>query len=98
MTLAAPATPRGHAHRLSRRCPHHLTKQAAVKTGVGDGAFLPFRASLFMTTLMDNSMLAQNTCKLKTNFFIEKTLTFPFLKTKARKSKQNTIAKPLLPI
>ena len=29
---------------------------------VGDGAFLPFRASLFMTTMMENSMLAQNTC------------------------------------
>ncbi|MBM3181429.1 MAG: multidrug transporter [Chloroflexi bacterium] len=29
---------------------------------VGDGAFLPFRAGLFMTTLMENSMLAQNTC------------------------------------
>ena len=29
---------------------------------VGDGSFLPFRASLFMTTLMDNSMVAQNTC------------------------------------
>ncbi|MEJ2512267.1 MAG: hypothetical protein P8Y72_11795 [Anaerolineales bacterium] len=29
---------------------------------VGDGAFLPFRASLFMTTLMENSMVAQNTC------------------------------------
>jgi len=29
---------------------------------VGDGAFLPFRASLFMTTLMDNTMVAQNTC------------------------------------
>ena len=29
---------------------------------VGDGAFLPFRASLFMTTCMDNSMVAQNTC------------------------------------
>ena len=29
---------------------------------VGDGAFLPFRASLFMTTLMDNSMVAQNAC------------------------------------
>ena len=29
---------------------------------VGDGSFLPFRASLFMTTLMDNSMAAQNTC------------------------------------
>lgn len=29
---------------------------------VGDGAFLPFRSSLFMTTLMENSMIAQNTC------------------------------------
>jgi NDP-sugar pyrophosphorylase family protein len=29
---------------------------------VGDGTFLPFRASTFMTTLMDNSMVAQNTC------------------------------------
>jgi carbonic anhydrase/acetyltransferase-like protein (isoleucine patch superfamily) len=29
---------------------------------VGDGAFLPFRASLFMTSFMDNSMVAQNTC------------------------------------
>ncbi len=29
---------------------------------VGDAAFLPFRAALFMTTLMDNSMVAQNTC------------------------------------
>lgn len=29
---------------------------------VGDATFLPFRASLFMTTLMDNSMVAQNTC------------------------------------
>ena len=29
---------------------------------VGDGTFLPFRAALFMTTLMDNSMVAQNTC------------------------------------
>jgi len=29
---------------------------------VGDGSFLPFRASLFMTTLMDNCMIAQNTC------------------------------------
>lgn len=29
---------------------------------VGDGAFLPFRAALFMTTLMENSMVAQNTC------------------------------------
>ncbi len=29
---------------------------------VGDGTFLPFRAAVFMTTLMDNSMVAQNTC------------------------------------
>jgi len=29
---------------------------------VGDGAFLPFRAAMFMTTFMDNSMVAQNTC------------------------------------
>jgi carbonic anhydrase/acetyltransferase-like protein (isoleucine patch superfamily) len=29
---------------------------------IGDGTFLPFRASLFMTSLMDNSMVAQNTC------------------------------------
>lgn len=29
---------------------------------VGDGAFLPFRSALFMTTFMDNSMVAQNTC------------------------------------
>lgn len=29
---------------------------------VGDGAFLPFRSGLFMTTVMENSMVAQNTC------------------------------------
>jgi NDP-sugar pyrophosphorylase family protein len=29
---------------------------------VGDGTFLPFRSALFMTTLMENSMVAQNTC------------------------------------
>lgn len=29
---------------------------------VGDGTFMPFRAAVFMTTLMENSMLAQNTC------------------------------------
>ena len=29
---------------------------------VGDGAFLPFRTGLFMTTVMENSMIAQNTC------------------------------------
>ena len=26
---------------------------------VGDGTFLPFRAALFMTSIMDNSMVAQ---------------------------------------
>lgn len=29
---------------------------------VGNGCFLPFRASLFMTSLMENSIVAQNTC------------------------------------
>jgi carbonic anhydrase/acetyltransferase-like protein (isoleucine patch superfamily) len=29
---------------------------------VGDGTFLPFRSALFMTTCMDNAMVAQNTC------------------------------------
>jgi len=29
---------------------------------VGDGTFLPFRASLFMSTIMENGMVAQNTC------------------------------------
>ena len=29
---------------------------------VGDGTFMPFRASLFMTTVMENGMVAQNTC------------------------------------
>jgi len=29
---------------------------------VGDGCFLPFRTGLFMTTLMENCMVAQNTC------------------------------------
>ena len=29
---------------------------------VGDGTFMPFRASLFMTTVMENSLIAQNTC------------------------------------
>jgi len=29
---------------------------------VGDGTFLPFRSALFMTTIMENSMVAQNTC------------------------------------
>ncbi|HEX8993063.1 MAG TPA: DapH/DapD/GlmU-related protein [Anaerolineales bacterium] len=29
---------------------------------VGDGTFMPFRSALFMTSVMDNSMIAQNTC------------------------------------
>jgi carbonic anhydrase/acetyltransferase-like protein (isoleucine patch superfamily) len=29
---------------------------------VGDGCYLPFRSSLFMTTLMENTMVAQNAC------------------------------------
>ncbi|HMQ50830.1 MAG TPA: multidrug transporter [Anaerolineae bacterium] len=29
---------------------------------VGDGCYVPFRAALFLTTLMENSMVAQNTC------------------------------------
>lgn len=33
-----------------------------VLSVVGDGTFLPFRAAMFMTTIMDNSMIAQNTC------------------------------------
>lgn len=29
---------------------------------VGDGSYIPFRSALFMTTLMENSMVAQNSC------------------------------------
>lgn len=29
---------------------------------ISDGCFLPFRAALFMTTMMENTMVAQNTC------------------------------------
>jgi NDP-sugar pyrophosphorylase family protein len=29
---------------------------------ISDGCFLPFRASLFMTTMMENTSVAQNTC------------------------------------
>jgi carbonic anhydrase/acetyltransferase-like protein (isoleucine patch superfamily) len=29
---------------------------------VGDGTFMPFRSAVWMTTVMDNSMIAQNTC------------------------------------
>lgn len=47
---------------------------------VGDGSFLPFRASLFMSTLMDNSMVAQNTCVQMTvigrNTFLGAGITF----------------------
>jgi carbonic anhydrase/acetyltransferase-like protein (isoleucine patch superfamily) len=32
---------------------------------VGDGCFLPFRAALFTTTVMENSIIAQNTCLQK---------------------------------
>ncbi|MDP2976313.1 MAG: DapH/DapD/GlmU-related protein, partial [Anaerolineales bacterium] len=47
---------------------------------VGDGTFLPFRASLFMTTIMENGMIAQNTCLqmcvIGRNTFIGAGLTF----------------------
>jgi UDP-N-acetylglucosamine diphosphorylase / glucose-1-phosphate thymidylyltransferase / UDP-N-acetylgalactosamine diphosphorylase / glucosamine-1-phosphate N-acetyltransferase / galactosamine-1-phosphate N-acetyltransferase len=29
---------------------------------IGDGTFLPFRASIFMSSIMDNCLIAQNTC------------------------------------
>jgi carbonic anhydrase/acetyltransferase-like protein (isoleucine patch superfamily) len=29
---------------------------------IGDGTFMPFRAALFMTSIMENSLVAQNTC------------------------------------
>jgi carbonic anhydrase/acetyltransferase-like protein (isoleucine patch superfamily) len=34
----------------------------AMLSVIGDGSFLPFRTALFMTTMMDSSMVAQNTC------------------------------------
>jgi carbonic anhydrase/acetyltransferase-like protein (isoleucine patch superfamily) len=41
----------------------NISQDAQVMLSVvGDGAFLPFRTGLFMTTLMENSMVAQNTC------------------------------------
>jgi NDP-sugar pyrophosphorylase family protein len=47
---------------------------------VGDGCFLPFRASLFMTTLMENSMVAQNAtlqyCVIGRDTFIGANVTF----------------------
>jgi carbonic anhydrase/acetyltransferase-like protein (isoleucine patch superfamily) len=47
---------------------------------VGDGSFLPFRASLFMSTLMENCMVAQNTCLqmcvIGRNSFIGASTTF----------------------
>ncbi len=47
---------------------------------VGDGSFLPFRGSLFMTTLMENSMVAQNTtlqyCVVGRNTFIGANVAF----------------------
>ncbi len=45
----------GHNVNISQGCNLMLSV-------VGDGTFLPFRASLFMTTVMENSMIAQNTC------------------------------------
>lgn len=47
---------------------------------VGDGCFLPFRGSLFMSTLMENSMVAQNAtlqyCLIGRNTFIGANVTF----------------------
>lgn len=47
---------------------------------VGDGCFLPFRASLFMTTLMQNAMVAQNAtlqyCLIGRETFIGASVTF----------------------
>ena len=47
---------------------------------VGDGCFLPFRGSLFMTTLMEDSMVAQNAtlqyCVVGRNSFIGAGVTF----------------------
>lgn len=40
---------------ISQGCQLHISV-------VGDGCFLPFRAALFMTTMMEHSMVAQNTC------------------------------------
>lgn len=40
---------------VSQGCQLHISV-------IGDGCFLPFRAALFMTSMMENSMVAQNTC------------------------------------
>ena len=40
---------------ISQGCQLHISV-------IGDGCFLPFRAALFMTTFMENSMVSQNTC------------------------------------
>jgi carbonic anhydrase/acetyltransferase-like protein (isoleucine patch superfamily) len=34
----------------------------AMLSVISDGCFFPFRASMFMTAIMENSMVAQNTC------------------------------------
>lgn len=34
----------------------------AVLSVIGNGCFMPFRSSIFMTTLMDSTIVAQNTC------------------------------------
>ncbi len=60
---------------------------------LGDGCFLPFRASLYLTTLMENSMVAQNTCLqmcvIGRNTFIGAGNTF---------TDYNLIPKPILAI
>ncbi len=33
-----------------------------MMSSVGDGCFLPFRAALYLTTVMENTIIAQNTC------------------------------------
>ena len=47
---------------------------------VGDGCFLPFRGSLFMTTLMENTMVAQNAtlqyCLVGRGTFVGASVTF----------------------
>lgn len=40
---------------ISQGCQLHISV-------VGSGCFLPFRAALFMTTVMERTMIAQNTC------------------------------------
>jgi UDP-N-acetylglucosamine diphosphorylase / glucose-1-phosphate thymidylyltransferase / UDP-N-acetylgalactosamine diphosphorylase / glucosamine-1-phosphate N-acetyltransferase / galactosamine-1-phosphate N-acetyltransferase len=45
----------GNNVNISQGCQLHISV-------IGDNCFLPFRAALFMTTLMEHSMVAQNTC------------------------------------